>query len=67
MNDETYKILQAKYNIWTFCTKHDKVKELYFFIYPDKKFLSYILQVHNDGRKRKTKKMTVYKALINEL
>lgn len=53
MNDETYKILQAKHNIWNFCTKDDKVKELYFSIYPDKKFPSYVLQVHNDGKKRK--------------
>lgn len=36
-----------------YSAKHDKVKELYFFIYTDKKFQSYVLQVHNDRGKTK--------------
>lgn len=51
MNFETF--CQAKCNILAFRTKHDKVKELHFFIYTDKKFSSYVLQVHNDGGKTK--------------
>lgn len=50
------KFCQAKCYISAFRTQHDKVKELcffFFFICTDKKFPSYVLQVHNDGGKTK--------------